>query len=214
MPLEACGTTANFTWGGRDVVPVALADRMPRCRSMRRSAGGACQAMPARCGQGPIYLLDVARRKANGLLLPARPVAWTPPVMCNGKNSEFLCSDLVDDAVREPAQDVAPTRATKHGTEQRVGQDEMGCPFKFGHKRETQLGICFQRVERGCILEFGQRRRRKDELHFSDARTWASASANGMTCTAPLSRSEILRSVSAAHASSISASSSRLASNS
>ena len=58
-----------------------------------------------------------------------------------------------------------------------------------------------------------ERRWSNDEPHFNEARTCASASASGMTCTVPLSMSAIPRSVSAARASSISTSSSRLVSN-
>ncbi len=142
------------------------------------------------------------------------PVARASPVMCDGKDSKFLYGDLIDDAVWKSTEEISPTSATKYSTEQRIGENELGRSFKLSHKCETKLSIGFQCIERGGIVQFGKCQRSNDQLHFSDARTCASASEIGMTCTAPLSISAILRSVSAAHASSISASSSRLASNS
>lgn len=73
-------------------------------------------------------------------------------MMRNGKNAQLLRGDLIDDAVGEPTQDIAPTRATKHGAEQRIGQDEIGRSFKLGHECETKLDIRFQRIERSRIV--------------------------------------------------------------
>lgn len=64
-------------------------------------------------------------------------------MMRDGKNSQLLCGDLIDDAVWEPAEDISPTSATKYSTEQRIGQNEIGRSFKLGHKRETKLDIGF-----------------------------------------------------------------------
>lgn len=78
--------------------------------------------------------------------------------MCDGKNSKLLCGGLIDDAVWESTEEISPTSATKYGTEQRIGKNELGCSFKLSHKCETKLGIGFQRIERGCIVQFGERR--------------------------------------------------------
>ena len=134
--------------------------------------------------------------------------------MRHGENSKFLYGDLIDDAIWESTEDISPALASEHSTEQRVVQNEIGRSFKLSHKRETKLDTRLQRIECCCVMQFGERRWSNDELHFSAARTCARASAIGMTCNTPLSMSAILRSVSAAHASSISVSSSRLASNS
>ena len=67
--------------------------------------------------------------------------------MCDGKNSQLLCGDLIDDVVGEPTEDISPTGATKYSTEQRIGQNEIGCSFKLSHKCETQPDIRFQRIE-------------------------------------------------------------------
>lgn len=57
--------------------------------------------------------------------------------MCHSKNSKLFCADMVDDAVREATEDIASTRATKYGSEKRIGQNEIGCMFKLSDKRET-----------------------------------------------------------------------------
>ncbi len=72
--------------------------------------------------------------------------------MCDGKNSKLLGADLIDDAVGEPTKDRSPTSATKYRTEQRIGPNEIGRSFKLSDKRETKLGIRFQRIERGRIV--------------------------------------------------------------
>lgn len=43
--------------------------------------------------------------------------------------------DLVDDAVRESAEEESAAISAKYGAEQRIGQDEIGRPFKLGDKR-------------------------------------------------------------------------------
>ena len=101
--------------------------------------------------------LGVTGRSDNGVLLPMRPVARTPPVMCDGKNSQLLCGDLIDDAVGKPTEDISSAGATKYSTEQRIGQNEIGCSFKLSHKYETKPDIRFQRIECGRVVQFGER---------------------------------------------------------
>lgn len=72
--------------------------------------------------------------------------------MGDGKNSKLLRGDLIDDAVREPTENISPTSATEFSSEQRIGQDEIGCSLKLRHKRESKLNIRFQRIERGRIV--------------------------------------------------------------
>ena len=69
----------------------------------------------------------------HGVLFPLRPIARTPPVMCHGENSKFLCGDLINDAIWESTEDIPPASATKHRAEQRVVQYEIGSSFKLGH---------------------------------------------------------------------------------
>jgi len=61
--------------------------------------------------------------------------------MCHGENSKLLCGDLIDDAIWESTEDISPTSATKHNTEQRIVQNEIGRSFKLSHKRETKPDI-------------------------------------------------------------------------
>ena len=91
--------------------------------------------------------------------------------MCHGENSKLLCGDLINDAIWEPTEDISPASATKHGTEQRVIQYEIGRLFKLGHKCEAKFDIRLQRVKRCRVVQFGERRWSNDELHFSAART-------------------------------------------
>ena len=48
--------------------------------------------------------------------------------------------------------------ATKYSTEERIGQNETGRSFELSHKRKTKLGIGLERIERGRIVQLGERR--------------------------------------------------------
>ena len=91
--------------------------------------------------------------------------------MCHGENSKLLCGNLINDAIWELTEDISPASATKHGTEQRVVQNEIGRSLKLSHKRETKLDIRLQRIKRCRVVQFGERRWSNDELHFNAART-------------------------------------------
>lgn len=91
--------------------------------------------------------------------------------MCHGENSKLLCGDLINDAIWKPTEDISAASATKHGTEQRVVQNEICRSFKLSHKRKTKIDIRLQRIKRCRVVQFGERRWRNDELHFSAART-------------------------------------------
>ena len=92
-------------------------------------------------------------------------------MMCDGKNSKLICGDLIDDAVWEPTEDISSASAVKYCAEQWIGQNEIGRSLELSHKRETKFDICLQRIERCGIVQFGERRRSNDELHFKAART-------------------------------------------
>ncbi len=64
-------------------------------------------------------------------------------MVCHGKYSKFLSGNLIDDAIRESAEDIVSTSATKHSADQRIGQNEIGCSFKLGYKCATKLDIRF-----------------------------------------------------------------------
>jgi hypothetical protein len=72
--------------------------------------------------------------------------------MCHGENSKLFCSDLIDDAIRESAEDISSARATKHATQQRIAQNKIGCSFKLCYERETKFCIRLQRIEHGRIV--------------------------------------------------------------
>lgn len=91
--------------------------------------------------------------------------------MCHDENSKLLCGDLIDNAIWKPTEDISPASASKYSTEQRISQNEISRSFKLSHKRETKPDIRLQRIEGGCVVQFGERRWRNDELHFSAART-------------------------------------------
>ncbi len=55
--------------------------------------------------------------------------------MRDGKDSELFFGDLIDDAVRKPAEKISPASATKYGAKQGIGQDEIGRSFKLGYER-------------------------------------------------------------------------------
>ena len=55
--------------------------------------------------------------------------------MCHGENSKLLCGDLIDDAKWKSTEDISPASATKHSSEQRIVQNEIGCSFKLSYKR-------------------------------------------------------------------------------
>lgn len=100
--------------------------------------------------------------------------------MCDGQNSQFVCGDLINDAIGESTENVSPTSAAKYCAEQRIGQDEICRSFKLGHKREAKVDVCFQCIERCCVMQLGKRGWSNNNLHFNAARTCASASAIGM----------------------------------
>ncbi len=86
-----------------------------------------------------------------------RPVTGASPVMCDGKDSKLLCGNLIDDAVWESTEEISSTSTTKYSAEPRVDKNNIGRSFKLSHKCETKLNIGFQRIERGHIVQFGER---------------------------------------------------------
>src|SRR5712691_5567014 len=85
--------------------------------------------------------------------------------------------------------------------------------FELGNESEPEFSVSNLRIEHGSVYQLSLCFRTDGYIHFSDSRARAIASAAGIIWTRPLSISEIRRSTSAAQASSISASSSRLAIN-
>jgi hypothetical protein len=61
--------------------------------------------------------------------------------VCHSKNTKFFLGDMIDDAIWEPTENIAPAIAAKYSTDQRIGQNEIGRSFKLSHKCEPKLGI-------------------------------------------------------------------------
>jgi hypothetical protein len=91
--------------------------------------------------------------------------------MSNGNNSKFCCCDLTDDAVWEPAKNVSATSPTEFRAQQWILKYELGGSLEFGQKRETELDVCLQGIERRRVMKFSKGRRGNNKLHFSAART-------------------------------------------
>lgn len=72
--------------------------------------------------------------------------------MGNGQDSNLVFGYLIDDAVREPSEDISPTSATKYCANQRIGKNEIGRSFKLRHKRKPKLGVRFKRIERSRVF--------------------------------------------------------------
>jgi hypothetical protein len=72
------------------------------------------------------------------------PVTGASPVMCHGKNQNFVCCGSIDDAVGEATKNVSPPGAAEYGAEKRVDQDNIGCALELGNKRAAQFDASFQ----------------------------------------------------------------------
>ncbi len=98
---------------------------------------------------------------------------------CN--NAHFVCGNLVDNAIRKPAQNMPSPGSTEHCAEIWVNQDKVDDVLKFGNKSQPQVGSRIDGVKRSGGLQLSERRWNNDEVHTSAARTRAKASAIGMT---------------------------------
>ena len=96
-------------------------------------------------------------------------------------HSELVGADLVDDAVGEPAQQIAPPGTSEYGANLWVGQNLVYPALELREERKTQLEVVARRVEGGCVVQLGERSRDDDPFHLSAARTRASASSMGIS---------------------------------
>ena len=101
--------------------------------------------------------------------------------MCNSDHSELVGADLVDDAVGEPAQQIAPAGTSEYGTNLWVGQYHVYPVLELREERKAQLKVGARPVEGSCIMQIGERSRDDGPFHFSAARTRASASSIGIS---------------------------------
>jgi len=71
--------------------------------------------------------------------------------MRDRQDLKLLYGYLIDDAVWEATEDIAP-RAAKYCTKGWIGQNETGRSFKLGHKSETEFSIRHKGIERCGVL--------------------------------------------------------------
>ncbi len=96
-------------------------------------------------------------------------------------DSKVVGRNLIDDAVRESAEEV-PTSVTSEDHPQRgIGQNYVDCSLELSDERKPKLDVCGLGVEGSRVMQFAKRRRNDDQFHFNAARTRARASAMGIT---------------------------------
>ena len=101
--------------------------------------------------------------------------------MCDRNDPNFVGRNVIENTVREPAKDKTAPGSTEDRADVWIHQNATYGSIKFGDKREAKLGIRARGIESSRIVQFAKRKRDSDYLHFSAARTLASASAIGMT---------------------------------
>jgi hypothetical protein len=88
-----------------------------------------------------------------------------------GDHLDFLASNLIDDAVRKSAQEIATVSAPKWRTNPGVDQERLCCTLEFRNEGVTKFSIGACGVE-GCgIVQLSKRKRNDDQIHFNAART-------------------------------------------
>ncbi len=96
-------------------------------------------------------------------------------------DSKFVGRNLINDAVRESAEEVPASVTSEDHSKRRICQNDIDCSLELGDEREPKLDICALSVE-GCrVMQFAKRRRNNDQFHFNAARTRARASAMGIS---------------------------------
>jgi hypothetical protein len=101
--------------------------------------------------------------------------------MCDSDDANFVGCNLIENAVGEPAKNIAAPDSTEHCADLGIRQYVTCSSVNLGEERETKLGIRARGIKGGGILQLAKRERDNDQLHFSAARTLARASAIGMT---------------------------------
>ena len=102
-------------------------------------------------------------------------------MMCHGDDAKFLGRNLIDDAMGKPAKEISAPISTEDGAEVGIRQQGINRPLELGHKRKSKFDVCALGIESSRIVQFRERRRNDDQLHFNAARTCARASAIGIT---------------------------------
>jgi len=114
-------------------------------------------------------------------LLAASPVAGPPSLMSHRNDTKVVFCNLIEDAIRKPAKNVAASGSTKDGANLSIGQDCICRSLKFDQERATKISGRACGVELCSIAQLGEREGNDDESHLRAARTCAKASEIGMT---------------------------------
>ena len=96
-------------------------------------------------------------------------------------DSKFLAGILIDDTVGKPAEKIAAPGAAEDCSELGICQNDLCRSFKLGHERKPKVDIRSHRIEGRSIMQLGESQWNNNEPHFNAARTWARASAIGIT---------------------------------
>lgn len=87
-----------------------------------------------------------------------------------GDDPQFLCRDLVNDAIWKPAEQITAPGATQDRANRRVREHQTRRPLDLRKKCKPELGIRFGRVELRGLLNFGAGKSADDEIHRNVAR--------------------------------------------
>ena len=105
--------------------------------------------------------------------------------MCERDDSNFLGFDLVDDGVREAPERETTCRTALNGPEAWVVAEDAERALKLGDEGQSELGICFSRVEQGSVNQLALSFETDGGIHFSASRARAIASTAGTTGARP-----------------------------
>ena len=87
---------------------------------------------------------------------------------CDDPN--FLCRDLIDEAIGKPTQRTTPPITAKDRTDHGACLNLICRSLELGYKCQPEFGIRSRRIEGCSILQLVKGERNDNELHFKAAR--------------------------------------------
>lgn len=102
-------------------------------------------------------------------------------MVCHCDNPKFLGCDLVNHTIGESAQGKTAAGAAKFRAEQGIRQNKIRGSLELGHERKPEIRIRAFCIKRGSITQLIKCSGNDNQLHFSEARTRARASAIGIS---------------------------------
>ena len=72
-------------------------------------------------------------------LLATSPIAWPSSVVGHGDDAQLLCRDLVNDAVGESSQDIAPPGTSKYSPDSWVDHNESNHALELRDEGEPEF---------------------------------------------------------------------------